>query len=212
MPAPHKDLDIHSQWKRKLLLAALYGVAFSIVWGGAHALTDLHTERLHWYFQWETTIPFVAAALPLYFTLDVAVALAPFAFETWRDAAGLMCTLLVQLVIAVPFFVLLPIEPGFSNDMTTGVWGAYLFEPLGLDNMSQWNHTPSLHVSYALTLALCVRCVPRWLAWTWAVCVCATTMLVHEHHLICIAGGLALFLATAPTVLPWFERRFQRPN
>jgi len=198
----------NSQWVGKLLVAAAYGVGFAVLWSTAHALTDLHAGRLHLYFDWETKVPFVAAVLPLYFSLDVFVALAPFAFRTWRQAAPVMGTLLVQLLIAVPFFVLIPIKPGFCNDMATGIWGEYLFEPLGLENMSQWNHTPSLHVTYALTLALTVTCVPRWLAWTWAVCVCATTMLVHEHHLICIAGGLLLFLATAWTVPPWLRKRF----
>lgn len=196
------------QWLGKLLVAAAYGIGFALLWSTAHALTDLHAQRLPLYFQWETTVPFVAAMLPLYFSLDLFVALAPWAFGTWRQAAPVMGTLLVQLAIAVPFFALVPIEPGFQNDMATGVWGAYLFEPLGLDNMSQWNHTPSLHVTYACTLALTVTCVPCWLRWTWAICICATTMLVHEHHLICIAGGLVLFLATAWTVLPWLTRRF----
>jgi membrane-associated phospholipid phosphatase len=197
-------------WPGLVAVAAAYGIGFLLVWGGAHWLTETQVERLPWYFHWETQVPFQAWTLPLYFSMDVLVAIAPFLFRTWRQAAPLMATFLVQLCIAAPFFILIPIEPGFVNDMHSGVWGAYLFEPLGLHNMSQFNHTPSLHVTYALTLALALKqWRPAWTRWLWAVAVCVTTLLVHEHHLVCIAGGLVLYLATAWTVLPFFERRFR---
>jgi membrane-associated phospholipid phosphatase len=190
------------QWPGKLLVAAAYGVGFVLLWGGSHALSDLQTERMPLYFQWERDVPYVGWVLPLYFSLDVLVAIAPFFFRTWRQSVPLMRTLLLQLLIAAPFFVLVPIEPGFQNEMATGVWGTYLFEPLGLENGSQWNHTPSLHVAYACTFAFALTSVPRWLRWTWALGVCVSTVLVHEHHLVCIAGGLVLFAATA-----WLAKR-----
>ena len=167
----------------------------------------MHETRYALYFDWETRIPFQAWVLPLYFSLDVAVALFPFAFRSWREALPPMGTLLAQTAIAVPFFVLIPIDPGYTNDMSSGVWGTYLFEPLGLDNGARWNHVPSLHVAYALTLA-CSVCA-RWRVWAlaWATAVSISTMLVHEHHLICVASGLVLFLVTITSVYPWLRRR-----
>ena len=121
-----------------------------------------------------------------------------------------MGLLLLQVVIAAPFFVFLPIENTSLNDMPTGVWGAYLFEPLGMKNVSQWNQTPSLHVTYSLTVATVVA--RRWggiwwvIGFAWAIPVSITTMLVHEHHLICVAGGLLLFAATIPLLWVWGRR------
>ncbi len=198
-------------WTMLTLITLAYAVGFSVVWGGAHWLTEQHAERWPLYFDWEAQLPFQAWALPLYFSMDVVVMIAPFLFTRWQPAAALMSLFFIQLCIAAPSFVVVPIEPGFINDMPTGVWGAWLFEPLGLHNMSQYNHTPSLHVTYALTLAVGLKhvCSP-WVRWPWAIAVCCTTLLVHEHHLICIGGGLLLFAVTIwmrPRLEQWFTAR-----
>ncbi len=183
-----------------------YYAGFFLLWTISHELSDMHETRYALYFDWETRIPFQAWVLPLYFSLDVAVALFPFAFRSWREALPPMGTLLAQTAIAAPFFVFIPIGPGYVNDMSSGVWGAYLFEPLGLANVSQWNHLPSLHVAYAFTLAWAIG--PRWRTWAmiWATAVSASTMLVHEHHLICVITGFVLFLVTITTVYPFLQR------
>ncbi|MDG1979099.1 MAG: hypothetical protein P8I44_11095 [Phycisphaerales bacterium] len=192
------------------LVAAIYFVAFSIVWTIAHELSDLHGTRLPLTFEWESRVPLQRWAIPLYFTLDLSVILLPFIFRSAREAIPPMAILLLQVVIAAPFFVLLPIENAYVDDMPTGVWGAFLFEPLGMKNVSQWNQTPSLHVTYALTVATVVG--RRWGGWwwfiglAWAVPVSITTMLVHEHHLICVVGGLLLYAATIPLLRRWSGR------
>jgi membrane-associated phospholipid phosphatase len=44
-----------------------------------------------------------------------------------------------------------------------------------------------------------------WIAIPWAILVSITTMLIHEHHLICVVAGFILFVATAYTILPWLK-------
>lgn len=183
--------------------------AFSVLWTTTNEISALRAERYPLYFDWEALIPFQAWALIIYLPHDAIVPLMGVIFRTWREALPLYATLLVQTLIAIPFFLLVPIEPGYVNDMPTGVWGALVFEPLGLKNIGQWNHMPSLHVSYVFLMAWVVG--QRWGGWAWvlamawAVLVSITTMLVHEHHLICVVGGFLLFLATAVGVLPWFQ-------
>ena len=216
-----KSTDVHPSGPRwvdrlpegrwgALVVALAYYVGFSIVWTIAHELSDLRAVRLPLTFDWEAGIPFQLWILPLYFTLDVAVICLPILFRSAREAVPPMGLLLLQVVIAAPFFVLLPIENAYTNDMATGVWGAYLFEPLGMKNVSQWNQTPSLHVTYSLTVATIVACrfggPWRWIAFAWAVPVSISTMLVHEHHLICVVGGLILYVATIPLLGLWSRR------
>ena len=197
-----------------LVVAVGYYVLFSLVWTAAHELSDLRAVRLPLTFPWEADIPFQPWILPLYFSLDVAVISLPLVFRNAREAFPPMAIFLLQVLIAAPFFVLLPIENAYTNDMPTGVWGAYLFEPLGMKNVSQWNQTPSLHVTYSLTVALVVARrfggpTRRWvapLAFAWAIPVSLSTMLVHEHHVICVAGGLLLYLFTAPLLAKWSPR------
>ncbi len=197
-----------------LVVAIGYYVLFSLVWTVAHELSDLRAVRLPLTFAWESDIPFQAWILPLYFSLDAAVIGLPLIFRSGREALPPMTLFLLQVVIAAPFFVLLPIENAYTNDMPTGVWGAYLFEPLGMKNVSQWNQTPSLHVTYSLTVATVLArrfgtAARPWvtpLAFAWAIPVSISTMLVHEHHVICVAGGLLLYLFTVPLLTRWSPR------
>ena len=120
-------------------------------------------------------------------------------------------TLLIQTAIAVPFFLLVPIDPGYQNEMATGVWGTYGFEMIGIKNISHWNHMPSLHVSFVFLMAVVIGQRFGAVGWVigivWAILVSATTMLVHEHHLICVVAGFILFLVTALTFLPWLKSK-----
>ena len=191
-------------------VAVIYFIGFSVVWTIAHELSDLHGTRLPLTFEWESRIPLQRWAVPLYFTLDLSVILLPFLFRSAREAIPPMGLLLLQVVIAAPFFVLLPIENAYTNDMPTGVWGAYLFEPLGMKNVSQWNQTPSLHVTYSLTVATIVARrfggPWKWIAFAWAIPVSISTMLMHEHHLVCVVGGLILYGVTLPVLGRWSRR------
>lgn len=189
-----------------------YYVGFLFLWTVSHEISAMRETRYPLYFAWETEIEFRRWAVPLYFSLDIAVILFPFIFRTWRDAIAPVGTLLAQTAVAAIFFVLIPIEPGYVNEMTTGVWGAYLYDPLGFDNLSQWNHAPSLHISYAFTLACVIGArygkTAMIIGLAWAIVVSVSTMLVHEHHLICVLGGFALFVFTMVTVYPALQRKF----
>jgi membrane-associated phospholipid phosphatase len=193
-----------------LLIALGFAVGWGILWTGSHLLSDMHTTRYPMYLSVEAKIPFVHWAMPIYFSLDLAVVMLPFLFKSWRGALPPMATLLVQTLIAVPFFVFLPMQVGFTGEAANGVWGEYVFDQLGLPNYSRWNHVPSLHVAYAFTIAVVLGRnwghAVFWLALSWAAAVSISTVLVHEHHLIDVLGGLVLFAVTVPIILPFFER------
>ena len=174
----------------------------------SHELSDMRAIRYPLYFSWESEIQFRGWALPLYFSLDIAVILFPFMFRSFREAFAPVGTLLVQTAVAAIFFVLVPIEPGYE---TTGVWGTYFYDYFGIENLSRWNHAPSLHVAYVFTIAWAIgkrygHCIFL-LGLIWAIFVSISTMLVHEHHLICVLGGFALFVFTITTVYPWLQRK-----
>jgi len=192
-------------------VALVFFVGFTFLWTASHQFSDMRAVRYPLYFEWEASIPFQAWAVPLYFTLDIFVALFPFVFRSWKEAFAPVGTLLVQTAIAAPFFVLVPIAVGYQNDMSSGVWGEYLFDPLGLHNLSQWNHAPSLHVAYAFTIAWTIGkkfgTTAMAIGLLWATAVSISTMLVHEHHLICVITGFILFVVTIPTVYPWLQRK-----
>ncbi len=191
-----------------LWVALAYYIGFFFLWTVSHELSDMREVRYPLYFDWETQITFRGWALPLYFSLDIAVILFPFFFKSWREAFAPVGTLLIQTAVAAIFFVLVPIEPGYE---TTGVWGTYFYDYFELENLSRWNHAPSLHVAYVFTIAWITgrqygRCMFMLLL-IWAVIVSISTMLVHEHHFICVLSGFALFVFSMITVYPWLQRK-----
>ena len=191
-----------------LWVALAYYIGFFFLWTVSHELSDMREVRYPLYFDWETQITFRGWALPLYFSLDIAVILFPFFFKSWREAFAPVGTLLIQTAVAAIFFVLVPIEPGYE---TTGVWGTYFYDYFELENLSRWNHAPSLHVAYVFTIAWITgrqygRCMFILLL-IWAVIVSISTMLVHEHHFICVLSGFALFVFSMITVYPWLQRK-----
>ncbi|MDG1137765.1 MAG: phosphatase PAP2 family protein [Phycisphaerales bacterium] len=192
-----------------LWVALSYYIGFLLLWSISHELSDMRVVRYPLYFAWEADIEFQRWALPLYFSLDIAVILFPFLFTSWRNAIAPVGTLFAQTAIAAIFFVLVPIEPGYE---TTGVWGPYFYEYFGLENLSRWNHAPSLHVSYVFTMAWIIgkRHSKTILATTltWAVAVSLSTILVHEHHLLCVLSGVALFVFTMVSVYPALQRKY----
>jgi len=191
-----------------VLLGFILG--WGILWTGADILSNLQPSRYPMYFAFEQHIPFVSWAMPVYFSLDLAVVILPFLFTTWRNALPPMATLLVQTLIAVPFFIFLPMQVGFTGEAVNGVWGEYVMDPLGIPNFSRWNHVPSLHVSYAFTIAVVLG--RNWghgvllLGLAWACAVSVSTLLVHEHHLVDVLAGGLLFAVTVPFLLPRRER------
>lgn len=193
-----------------LLVAVGFAIGWGILWTGADILSNMRTTRYPMYLPFETQIPFVRWAMPVYFSLDLAVIVLPFLFKSWRGALPPMATLLVQTLIAVPFFIFLPMQVGFTGEAVHGVWGEYVVDPLGIPNYCRWNHVPSLHVAYAFTIAVVLGRnwghAVLWLALLWAVAVSVSTVLVHEHHLLDVLGGLILFVVTVPIILPFFER------
>ena len=188
-------------------MALVFYLGFLFFWTLSHELSDMRTVRYPLYFDWESNIQFQGWALPLYFSLDIAVILFPFFFRSWREAIAPTGTILVQTAIAAIFFALVPIEPGYE---TTGVWGPYFYEYFGLDNLSQWNHAPSLHVAFAFTLAWIIgkQNIRLVLCMLWATAVSISTMLVHEHHLMCVLSGFILFVFTIVTVYPALQRKY----
>lgn len=209
----HADGTRSSRWEGRggvFLVFLGFTVVWFILWTGADILSSMRTTRYPLYLPIETRIPFVRWVMPVYFSLDLAVVILPFLFKSWRGALPPMATMAVQTAIAAPFFVFLPIEVGFTGEAVHGIWGEYVTDPLGVPNHFSLNHVPSLHVTFAFTIAVVAGRnwghAVLWLGMLWACAVSVSTVLVHEHHLLDVLGGLVLFLVTVPIILPFFER------
>jgi hypothetical protein len=92
--------------------------------------------------------------------------------------------------------MLLPAKLGFVRQVPEGGFFESLYSKMFAVDMPH-NMVPSLHVVFSalILLALAGTKTGKWwkIFWYgWLLVICASTMLVHQHHLIDVIAGLAL--------------------
>jgi hypothetical protein len=110
--------------------------------------------------------------------------------------------------VAALFFIAAPVQSSFPERHVTGPWSAtfLLADTLNLER----NLFPSLHVAFAVTAALALApTLGRWsrlLPLAWAATIAASTLLIHEHHIADVVGGVLLALLAWRHVGRWAGR------
>jgi membrane-associated phospholipid phosphatase/phytoene/squalene synthetase len=169
-----------------------------LVYGGASWITGFHGVRLAVAMDWESHVPFVPEAAAVYLSLNLMVLVPLFVFRRWEEVVPLLVVMVAETVMAGICFLLLPVEGMAPRPEPPGVAGAMfrVADALNLDH----NYLPSLHVSYALTVALAVgrRCSwPGKIVFTvWAVAIAISTVLTHQHYVVDIVGAVLLTAIT----------------
>jgi membrane-associated phospholipid phosphatase len=190
-------------------LAAAFAVFWVVVYGGTSWLTSLHGWRVQVHREWELALPFVAWMAPVYLSLLPMMLLSLGVFRRWLDLVPLLIVLVVQTLVAVPFFLLLPVELAFARPAPEGVLGG-LFRVADFLNLED-NYLPSLHVCFAFTTAWAIglRLGPRIAAalMLWASAIAVSTLLLHQHHFLDVVAALILTAATMGILY----RRVSRP-
>lgn len=185
-----------------LPLAYLFSKIFFSVYGGASLLASLRHPRPDFHFSWELKLPFFPSFSIIYLSVPLLLLLTPFILRTWRSFTPFFITLTVETLVAGIFFLVLPTTQAYPQRVASGLFaGVFRFaDRMNLD----YNEFPSLHIAFAVTAAIVFgrRCgwFGRTLFFLWATGVAASTLFLHEHHLLDLVGGAVLGLATVATV------------
>ena len=187
-----------------LRYGALLGLAntlwFAVVYGGADAITARHGLRIPVHLPGELRIPLVPAMSAVYMSLYALFLSAPFVLRGRRELRALVLTLAFVIGCAGIGFLLLPAELAFAppREGELGRWSGlfHLADDLNLD----YNLVPSLHVAFAVVCAAAFSrraAVPARVGlWAWAALIAAATVLTHQHHLLDVAAGWLLAVAS----------------
>jgi len=176
-----------------VLLSFVNTLWFVLVYGGMDSLTARRNFRVPVHFPAELAIPFVPAMTLLYMSIYVLFWMAPFVLRTRREFRTLVLTLALAIFFGGIGFLLFPADLAFAppREEDLGIW-AGLFHFADTLNLTH-NLLPSLHVAFAV---ICVAMfsprapiVGKVLLWTWAAMVAASTVLIHQHHLLDVATG-----------------------
>jgi membrane-associated phospholipid phosphatase len=182
-----------------ILGALIVSLSFFPIYIGGSMTTGILGQRLHLYAAFELALPFWAPMIIAYLSMFVLFLLPTFQLnesELWV----LVRRLVIASLLGGLVFLALPSEVGFAERADAGRWQPLYDLVYSIDGRA--NAAPSFHVIYTSTILLALMEVAtprlRMLYALWLVVVCASTVLTHRHHLLDVAGGLAIALAVRP--------------
>jgi membrane-associated phospholipid phosphatase len=179
-----------------ILGALVVSLVFFPIYVGGGMSTGVLGQWLHLYASFELALPFWPAMIVAYLSMFVLFLVPAFQLDE-SELWALVRRLVVASILGGLVFLLLPSEIGFPEHTDAGHW-QWLYDLVySLDGRA--NAAPSFHVIYTSTILLALMDVAtprlRILYALWLVVVCASTVLTHRHHLLDVAGGIAITLA-----------------
>lgn len=177
---------------RTLAWALAVGVVFFSLYPALNAFTaGRETHAL--YAEWELALPLWPPALWGYLSM-YALFLLPPCFLPGERIGRLGRQLIAGTLLAGAVFLLLPARLGFVRELPPEPYTAWFALMFRLD--APHNLVPSLHVVFSGLIALACADVARpWVRrvlYGWLALIGASTVLVHQHHLLDGVAGLAL--------------------
>lgn len=176
----------------------MVGVAFFGIYPTMNWWSSIREEHYQLFLPEELQLPFIPEFIWLYLSMYVLFLIPPFALNT-AELKRLAKELIAATIIAGVTFLLFPARLGFERTLPSDDFYRILFERLfSVDH--PFNLVPSLHVVYSTAICLAIMSranqTLRLCLMTWLLLLIASTILVHQHHLLdVITGGLlALFM------------------
>jgi fatty acid desaturase/phytoene/squalene synthetase len=191
-----------------LIFSLAFLVVFVVFFGGASALSSLVPWRVEVALPFERHIPFRPEWSIVYLSMIPLLLLLPLARPRWQELFPVFAALVAETIVASIFFVALPVQSSFPERHATGMWGGVFLvaDTLNLER----NLFPSLHVAFAATallaLAPMVSRLGRVVLLAWASAIAASTLLIHEHHVVDVAAGVLLATLAWRYVGRWAAR------
>jgi membrane-associated phospholipid phosphatase len=176
-----------------LLWSSLVGIVFFAVYPTMNWLTSLRSAPLHLYLDAELAIPFVPEFIWPYLSMYALFAIPPFLIPAERMPA-LGRQLIAGCLVSAICFLILPAELGFVRELPRAPYTTIYANVFSVDR--PFNLVPSLHVIFSTAIALAcadfARPAARLALLIWLAVIVASTVLVHQHHLLDLAAALAI--------------------
>jgi membrane-associated phospholipid phosphatase len=196
--------------KRASLSLAL-SIFFFLAYGACAAIATSRAHVPSFYFSWERHVPFVAAEIIPYLSLDAFFAIAPFLIRDDRALRAYAIRIIAAITVAAFFFVLMPLKFSFVRPPVSG-WTGIIFDQFQKAD-PPFNQFPSLHIALLLIVAdIFLRSFHGWTRaylLVWFCLIGASPLLVYQHHFVDLIGGLALGLLCLHLIR---NERYVRPS
>lgn len=157
-----------------------------------YAAASPHVSERWW--TWELSIPLVKPLIVPYMSIDLLFALAPFLCTSRAEVLTLAGRFVAATLLAGICFLLWPLQVAFPRDAVDGVFAPIFVVLRGFDQPH--NLFPSLHITLAFILRWTyhrhLNGIGRLAFHVWLLLISASTLLVHQHQVIDLLGGVVL--------------------
>lgn len=165
-----------------------------VMYGGCGWITDHRSDVRTWYYEWETSIPFVPLMIIPYMSINLFFLGGPFLCESRNELRVYAKRITFAILGASACFLLVPLRltavPRVPDDWTGAVFKFLRF----FDHPN--NLFPSLHITFRTILAdLYARHskgMIRLASHAWFFLIGLSTLLTRQHHFVDIVGGFVL--------------------
>jgi hypothetical protein len=182
------------RFRTYLFWAFWVGVGFFAVYPTTNWLTSLRPQLFHLYLPAELAVPLVPQFIWVYLSMYALFFLPPFFLPTVNMSA-LGKQLIAGTLVSGLLFLLFPAELGFARVVPTEAPYAGIYAAMfSVDH--PYNLVPSLHMVFSASIALACADVAKPAARAallgWLAVIAASTILVHQHHVLDLAAAFVL--------------------
>ena len=213
--APSSNVQVPAAAKPRgfVFWAICVNIVTYAVYPTVNWLASLRSQRYDFITPWDAMIPLVPEFIFVYFSFFPFLAL-PFWLVGQPDTDALGKREVAGTLICGLVFVLFPGNLAFDRVIPDVEPYRTIFSTMFFVDKPH-NLLPSLHIVYtALTCAaICKAQWPRGRHWlcglmvAWSVAICASTMLVHQHHVLDVVTALmltaVLYVLIRPLKVPY---------
>jgi membrane-associated phospholipid phosphatase len=181
-------------WLRATSWLVFLAPFFYVTYGAANAIAAGRPDVRSIVFAWERHVPFLDWTIVPYWSINAFYGLSVFVCATRTELDLHVRRLLTAQVVAVAFFILLPLRFTFQRPETDGLAGALFAALTSFDQ--PFNQAPSLHIALLVILWwLYPKHLPRLARWPlhlWFALVGVSVLTTYQHHFIDIPTGALL--------------------
>jgi membrane-associated phospholipid phosphatase len=185
-------------WLAPTLTSLGLSMLFLVIYGGTNWITSLRSHVGTWVFEWEHKIAFVPIMIIPYMSIDLFFVAAPYVCRDRVELATLARRIAFVIVVAGICFLIMPLRLTFTKPEVDGWLGVIFTTFCEMDK--PFNLFPSLHIALQTILmahyARHSTGVLRLALLIWFAFIGASTVMTFQHHLVDVAGGLVLGIAS----------------
>lgn len=188
----------------------IFGVVFELVYALANADFTRRGFLLDVALPLDAQAPFIPAFALVYISVIPLVLVSALILKKPERSLSFFAAVVFEVILSGICFLLFPVAPPVPPPVDLHSISGMLFGLADMMNL-EGNCMPSLHVALALSCAWAgarrLQMLSKVALWAWALGVCASTWLIHQHWLLDIVGGALVAAIGMALVEPWLRAK-----